>query len=99
LSDPQLFLRAHEQALAETQAKTSAANRLVQDFETMASSAARARRRLVQGQWQQLMTADRQAAAVALERARAECGALFARMDKEDDDARPRDTSGDTATA
>lgn len=98
-SNPLLFLRAHEQAQSEAHANTSGAKRLVQDFESIAATAARARRRLVQGQWQHLMTADRHAAALALQRARTECDALFARMDKEDDDARPRDTSGDTATA
>lgn len=97
LSDPQLFLRVHEQAMAEVRAKASEANRLVQDFETVAMVAARARRRLARGQWQQLMKADRQAARVALQRAKAECDALFARMDKEGDDARPGDESGDSA--
>ncbi len=97
LSDPQLFLRAQEQAMAEARAKTTGASRLAQDFETVAATAARARRRLVQGLWLQLMTADRQAARVALLRARAECDALFTRMDKEDNDARPGDAGCDSA--
>jgi ParB family transcriptional regulator, chromosome partitioning protein len=99
LSEPLVFLRAHEQVLAEARAMTSAPNRLVQDFESIANTAARATRRLAQGLWLQLMRADRQAASIALQRARAECDALFARMGKEDDDARPRDASGDSAIA
>jgi ParB family transcriptional regulator, chromosome partitioning protein len=97
LKDPQLFLRAHEQALAQARAKTSGGDRLVQDFETLAAAASRSRRRLAQGLWLQLRKADRQAATVALQRARAECDALFTRIDKEDDDARPGNTGCDSA--
>lgn len=97
MSNPLLFLRAHEQALSEARTNTSGAKRLVQDFESIAATAASARRRLVRGQWLQLLAADRQAAREALRRARAECDALFARMDKEDDDARPGDARGDSA--
>jgi hypothetical protein len=97
LNDPALFLRAQEQAMAEARTSNSAPSRLVQDLETIAATSARARRRLVQGLWLQLMKTDRQAVRVALQRARAECDALFARMDKEDDDARPGNTSGDSA--
>ena len=99
LSSPQTFLRAHEQAISETKVRMSPGRRLVEDLETIAAVAARARRRLVQGLWQQLMKADRQAAALVLQRARAECDALFTRMDKEDDDARPGHASGNSATA
>jgi ParB family transcriptional regulator, chromosome partitioning protein len=99
LNDPQMYLRAHEQAMADTQAKTSAGNRLVADLNAIAEAARRCRRRLSQGLWQQMPAADRCAAKQANERARSETEALFGRMDKEDDDARPRDTSRDSATA
>jgi ParB family chromosome partitioning protein len=84
---PQTYLRAHEQAMADTQAKTSAGNRLVADLNAIAEAARRGRRRLVQGLWQQMPAAERRAAKQANERARSEAEALFARMDKEDDDA------------
>jgi hypothetical protein len=76
LNDPALFLRAQEQAMAEARTSNSAPSRLVQDLETIAATSARARRRLVQGLWLQLMKADRQAVRVALQRARAELSSI-----------------------
>lgn len=99
LKNPQVFLRAHDQAVAEAKADSSPAQRLLGDLEAMGQSARRARRRLEQGLWPQLMAADRKAAKLAAERARSEVQAMFGRMDKEDDDARPGDTSRDSAIA
>ena len=82
-SNPQMFVRAHEQADSEAKAQGSPGRRLVGDLEVIGQVAVRARRRLVQGLWQQLMAADRQAAKLTAERARGELEALFGRMDKE----------------
>jgi ParB/RepB/Spo0J family partition protein len=82
-TNPQMFVRAHEQAVSEAKAQGSPGRRLVGDLEAIEQAACRARRRLVQGLWQQLMAADRQAAKQAEGRARGELEALFGRMDKE----------------
>lgn len=99
VSNPRAYLRAYEQTAAKEKSETTAGKRLIKDFEIIAAVAMRARRRLEQGLWQQLMASDRQAAVQALTRASAECQALLARMQKEDVDARPGETSGDTAAA
>lgn len=99
VGNPRAYLRAYEQAASKEKSETTAGKRLAQDFETIGTVAMRARRRLEQGLWLQLMAVDRQAVMQAVTRARAEFDALLVRMDKEDIDARPGETGSNPAIA
>jgi ParB family transcriptional regulator, chromosome partitioning protein len=97
LSDPWLFLQAHEQAQRIGQRDRTPAEVLLGDFGALGGIAQRLARRLREGAGRQLTPADRAAVRHCAQLTRVHLDALATLTEKELADARPEDPRSDPA--
>jgi hypothetical protein len=95
-ANPELYLRAQQQARDSKSKELTDARAICDDLEVIGSVARRTRRRLLKGAWQTLLATERHEVVRSLGRSRADVQALFDRFELEDCDARPRTTHCDS---